>query len=182
MQAKGCLLKGTRFLNQCYKCLNSNALRTITTNPNKVSGRNSPTKWTSRSLDKKVEPEADGKALRVGTMPHKVLCGQPGGRTAREEDEEEPAAKEGAETETKVNEAKIKAVAVTIKAKEVAVKTKEVAAKTKEVEAKAKEVEAKIQTTELSAKTTKYWNPGRTKLTQCLSSTHGTCLRRPRFY
>ena len=168
--------QGTRFLNHCYKCLNNNALRTITTNPNKVSGRNSPTKWTSRSLYK-VEPEADGKALRVGTMPHKVLCGQPGGRTARGEDEE------GAETETKVNEAKIKAVAVTIKAKEVAAKAKEVAAKTKEVEAKAKEVEAKIQTTELSAKTIiKYWNHGRTKLTQCRSSTHGTCLRRPRFY
>ena len=167
--------QGTRFLNHCNKCLNNNALRTITTNPNKVSGRTSPTKWTSRSLDKKVESEAGGKALRVGTMPHKVLCGQPGGRTARGQDEEEPAAKEGAETETKVNEAKIKAVAVTIKAKEVA-------AKTKEVEAKAKEVEAKIQTTELSAKTIKYWSPGRTKLTQCRSSTHGTCLRRPRFY
>ena len=173
--------QGTRFLNHCYKCLNNNALRTITTNPNKVSGRSSPTKWSSRSLDKKVEPEADGKALRVGTMPHKVLCGQPGGRTARGEDEEEPAAEE-AETETKVNEAKIKAVAVTIKVKEVAAKAKEVAAKTKEVEAKAKEVEAKIQTTELSAKPIKYWNPGRTKLTQCLSSTHGTCLRRPRCY
>ena len=137
--------QGTRFLNHCYKCLNNNALRTITTNPNKVSGRNSPTKWTSRSLYK-VEPEADGKALRVGTMPHKVLCGQPGGRTARGEDEEEPAAEE-AETETKVNEAKIKAVAVTIKAKEVAVKevaAKEVVAKAKEEAAKSKEVEAKI--------------------------------------
>lgn len=146
MQAKGCLLKGTRFLNHCYKCLNNNALRTITTNPNKVSGRNSPTKWTSRSLDKKVESGADGKALRVGTMPHKVLCGQPGGRTARGEDEEEPAAEE-AETETKVNEAKIKAAAVTIKAKEVAAKevaAKEVVTKAKEEAAKAKEVEAKI--------------------------------------